>query len=484
MRKIGEVIKLAREAKKTDAGKAWTQDRLAEAVGVSKQWISGIETGKKDASLSLLVNLHETLVGTGDQESSGVLLSTWLLAWLEKQVQDESLTTEQKETTQKVIEKAVAHLIQPLMSHKPSPQRSLEHFPYPSEPLTIVCGDRRELNPKTRGDIFAHSVSITDLTFLLRLGLPKNVTIRSDKLFVLMGREYLEREFGKTNLLVIGSPAVNFAARVINNYSVFRFNFPQWLKAKEEQLRTLKEPEDWEKQLLSLKKLNDRQNLEVFWQLAQHPDEVEFAARESDPSPEDQRLRGDLVKRILRKANITADDIEQVRQLARVLKKVLDGETAKSLMNQFRIPGLMDFSDVTLHAMSTKGEMDFALISLAPNPFSATPNYVCVMVAGIHGPGTAHALRALAEDDFHEHPFGGIIEVELDQFDDWPTRFQHASWRWQTKKYDADKLLANLRSALEQSRDARPRVFKHLTDAEIKECVSFVEHIAEVSASD
>src|SRR6185295_18401362 len=138
-----------------------------------------------------------------------------------------------------------------------SANRTLGDFPYSSEPLTIVCGDRRDLTPKTRGDIFAHSLSITDLTFLLKLGLPDNVTIKSDKLFVLMSWEYLKREFGNTNLLVIGSPAVNFAIRVINNYTVFRFNLPPWLKKKEELIRTLEDSDDWDADLPSLKELKE-----------------------------------------------------------------------------------------------------------------------------------------------------------------------------------------------------------------------------------
>jgi hypothetical protein len=149
-------------------------------------------------------------------------------------------------------------------------------------------------------------------------------------------------------------------------------------------------------------------------------------------------------------------------------------------MNEFRAPGLIDLSDATLHARATRPDNDFALISLAPNPFSTAKNhdYVCIMVAGIHGPGTAHALRALAEDDFRDHPFGGIIEVEIDQFEDWPTRFQNASWRWQTKKYDSQKLLTNLKNALTQPNHLRARVFENLTEAEIVDCIHFVERIS------
>jgi hypothetical protein len=152
-------------------------------------------------------------------------------------------------------------------------------------------------------------------------------------------------------------------------------------------------------------------------------------------------------------------------------------------MNGFKKPGLLDPSDAAIHGESTSEDNDFALISLAPNPFATSPDYICIMVAGIHGPGTAHAVKALAEDDFRDHPFGGIIEVSLDPFTDWPTRFQQASWSWQTKPYDSEKLLANLKGALMESSETRDRVFEHLSDAEIEKCIRFIEHIAKEAAS-
>ena len=479
MKTLGELIKLAREAKE-ESGKPWSQDRLAEAVGISKQHISGIERDKKKPSLSLLVSIHEQLLGTDEPEAQ-VTLGVWLLAWLERYLLKEDLQPHSRAAIELALNKAIDHFIQPVDSPNRTSRRSLRDFPYPSEPLTIVCGDRRDLNPKTRGDIFADSVSITDLTFLLRLGLTDDVTIKSDKLFVLMGREYLEKEFGKTNLLVIGSPAVNFVARVINNHSVFRFNLPPWLKQKEEVIRTLKEPEDWDSNLPSLKELNELKNLDPFWQLAKNREDTELLVSDTELSEETAQMQKELVKRLLDKANPSTVDIDHVKQLARMSKRILGEKTAKAWMNDFRMPGLIDFADFTLHATSTRGDNDFALISLAPNPFASCSDYVCVFVAGIHGPGTAHALRALAEDDFEEHPFGGIIEVEIDQFNMlWPARFQQATWRWQTKPYSTGKLLANLERVLDL-KDNRPREFETLTDDEIKECLEFVRAITERS---
>jgi hypothetical protein len=101
------------------------------------------------------------------------------------------------------------------------------------------------------------------------------------------------------------------------------------------------------------------------------------------------------------------------------------------------------------------------------------------LLAPIHGPGTAHAVRALAEDDFMDHPFGGIIEVELNPFNDWPGRFQQATWRWQTKGYDTDKLLSNLNSTL-AAKEGRSREFENLTDDEIQDCIAFVRQVSTI----
>ena len=299
-----------------------------------------------------------------------------------------------------------------------------------------------------------------------------------------MEKDYLKKEFGKTNLLVIGSPAVNFLARVVNNHSVFRFNLPPWLKQKEKLIRTLEEPNDWDSTLPSLKELNERKNLDPFWQLAQSPYDTEvLASDEKHDNETDETRKRQLLKRLLDKANPLDAEIEHVQQLARMSKRILGEKTAKELMNDFRIPGLIDFSDGTVHGTSTSDDNDFALISLAPNPFASSSEYVCVLVAGIHGPGTAHALRALAEDGFHEHPFGGIIEVVMEQFNvPWPARFQQATWRWQTKAYTAEMLLDNLARILELGVQ-RPAQFERLSSDEIKECLVFVRDISMMTAN-
>jgi hypothetical protein len=94
---------------------------------------------------------------------------------------------------------------------------------------------------------------------------------------------------------------------------------------------------------------------------------------------------------------------------------------------------------------------DFGVISLAPNPFADPDDgYVSILVGGIHGPGTAHALRMLLQkpEKFVDHPFGGVIDVRLrNPYSDWPTRFYEAEPDWDTPAYTPDHLLQQFEHA-------------------------------------
>jgi hypothetical protein len=251
-------------------------------------------------------------------------------------------------------------------------------------------------------------MSITDLTFLPRLGLDKTTTrIVSDKLFVVMEKDYLEEAFGRTNLLVIGSPAVNMAARVINDDALFRFQLPHARKFQD--------------LMHSWVDITDELELSVMWRMAAEPARINVDHYADSGIPRSR--------------------LEKLRSM---VQELLGGVGAKAKMNEFRKPGLHDPADGTLQATATRSHNDFGVVSIGWNPFAQSTEFVSILVAGLHGPGTAHALRALAEDNFREHPLGGIIEVILSPRDDWPTRFERAHWRWQTLKYDSEKVLTNL----------------------------------------
>jgi hypothetical protein len=129
-----------------------------------------------------------------------------------------------------------------------------------------------------------------------------------------------------------------------------------------------------------------------------------------------------------------------------MIKTFLGDKDLKARMNDFRKPGIVDLADLAIHGSATKHHNDFGMISLAANPFSDDDKYLCILVAGIHGPGTAQGLRALSDPVrmFSEHPFGGVFEVTLNPFHAWPKRLEGASFRWQTEPYNAEGILANI----------------------------------------
>jgi transcriptional regulator with XRE-family HTH domain len=446
MQSLGEQIQAARNKKN------WTQDYLVGEIGTSKQWISTIEQGKRLPSLELLAKLHKALVAPQDPDPPLII---WLLQWLAESA-PENHDHEEKIAIQKAVEEAISKLSHTATFQPRAGSRSLVDFPRAFYPLTIVCGDRREPSPHTRGDIFAYSLAVTDLMFLPWLGLEQSVNIRSDKLFVLMDDEYLRHTFGQTNLLIIGSPAVNFAARTVNKHCVFQFDLAP-------------EMATWENYLNSRTLPKDRDYLEVFWEMAQSPNKPVNYKAILDRLPPQKRIPE-----------------QKLKELADLVEQLLGRGSPKDFMNKFRKPGIVDPADEVVHAQATRIDNDFAVISLARNPF-APPNstdFVCIMAAGIHGPGTAHAVRALSQQDlsFQDHPLGGIIEVALDPFKDWPTRFEQAAYAWQTRPYKPEKVRANLDQAIKQPIERRGAL-AHLGESTLRDSLEFVKDLTRASSS-
>src|SRR5207248_2874276 len=139
--------------------------------------------------IEVLVYLHQKLSDTIPENPTNSL-AYWLFKWAAAKAKDNdsfAITRIAAEESKWLAANQVG------AGFQKGTVRSLKYFPEAFLPLTVICGDRREPTPKTRGDLFAYSVSITDLTFIPQLGLPRDTRIRTDKLCVLLSQESLKR---------------------------------------------------------------------------------------------------------------------------------------------------------------------------------------------------------------------------------------------------------------------------------------------------
>ncbi len=136
----------------------------------------------------------------------------------------------------------------------------------------------------------------------------------------------------------------------------------------------------------------------------------------------------------------------------------------KQTMRMFKPPGFVDFNypHLTLGMDLSYGK-DFAVISVGSNPFAEPGlHYFSVLVAGVHHPGTAHAVRFLSEaSNFTKHPFGGVLEIEVPSKKcdpreiSWHNKIENCHATWHTAghealEHDLAKMRANLTRWAEQ----------------------------------
>lgn len=393
------------------------QTDLAKKFGLSKQWLGAIEVGNGLPSLEQLLKLHEELVPKGSQAPESDL-GTWLLKWLETKIRRDSKID--KEVALKALNDVLSQKLKPVKSISGVP--TLADFPHGFENLMIICGDRRESPARKRGDFFVESFSSSDLASLNMLFEKTGpLEIRSDKLFIsgnATTKEHLKQFYGKRNLIVIGSPAVNLVARAINSSAVFRFIFsdnmpPDFLRSWDE----------------GFPELNDRELRKIFSKMT-------------------SKWTGSLATLKIDEYRDKKSRIQpaQISELADKLEKLLGEATVKDVKAWFHNSGFHDPIANKKQGYFFREDNDFGVISLCPNPYADEDGkYFCILAAGSHGPGTDMAVRVLAknefEDDLSHHPLGGVIEVKLDLEARWSEIFPTASFKWETPPYSIDKEL-------------------------------------------
>jgi hypothetical protein len=273
-----------------------------------------------------------------------------------------------------------------------------------------------------------------------------NADIKSDKILAKMPTDYLQDSLGKRNLLIVGSPAVNLGARILNDEAVFPF-------------RIDRDPATKSQRVIADHRMQDQIFASAFHRYTQS--ESRELPLESDRREEDE---SDKMKK---------------NAAIKFAQDILSDSTAKAFMNKFRTFGILDPADQENHGTSIHQANDFAVVTLARNPYCSSGDHRAVICAGIHGPGTAAALRELltSPKTFADRPLGAVLEVELTLSLDWVSRFEKSRVLLQTKPYTQGQVLRNLRTALANP-SSRKSVYDHWSDGTLESTANFVERLA------
>jgi len=145
-----------------------------------------------------------------DPPIEGISAGTWRNVERGKNIRRSTLTL-----VAAVLEVSVDSLI----AGEPNPESWWQRYQF--DPTAIIVGDRR-IDSKYGTDVLALPPSIGDLFFLNELPFGNLPRIWSDQIVSAMSERALRRQL-HGDLLVVGSPTVNLAARVLNRANPFPF---------------------------------------------------------------------------------------------------------------------------------------------------------------------------------------------------------------------------------------------------------------------
>jgi hypothetical protein len=358
---------------------------IKETLDVSTALLSQWSTGKELIPEHHLATLVDSLVERPEMKQQE-LLRLLLMLWLERVERDATVAEPKRRwlassagLAKRTMERALTLIEEEPLSK--SSGRTLREFPHSFYPLAIICGDKREQSESriSRADFGAVSPSPAEFRWLCSLGLRQDVELYGDKVFVLETYEQLRERFGQKHLLVVGSPGSNHLARRcllgrpktgwLHAAPIFRFNLPQSVLQKIEEF------------VESLDGLRPRE----------------------------------------------------------LVGKQAEEQTERAMKNWLRYlfaGGILDPTHTGhwVHGLDLNLARDYGLVTIARNPFSESRDtpYLCVMVAGFHLFGTAHALKMFGnpEKTFSKHPYGGVVKVHIDTTLPFAKRFDDATPEW------------------------------------------------------
>ena len=394
-----------------------TQARLAKQLNLSSPTVSPWFQPNSTCDERYLARIVSDSLTSLSADAKTRLLAELLLLRLRRRVKREDL--EHQLDAWKLFERANEELTAQLPSNREPKRtnRTLADFPHAFEPLAVVTGDKREDSESriNAADFGAVSASPAETRWVSRLRFSPDVEFFTDKVVMLEPIEELRRRFGKRNLLVVGSPGSNHLARRIH------WPRPGW-RAGVPLFRFNIPPYvhvDVEEFLLTLAGLNRKQ----------------LVGKQGDPT--------------------TARKIKQ-------------------WLGFFFQGGIFcPTGGDELRALFIPQNRDFGVITLARNPFAESDDFVAILVAGFHLMGTAHAVRMLADpENFRDHPYGGVVRVDIDLGKGFAKRFDESSCEWDTRSgYSASQILTDLNRLVKNGSRLAPSIEQR----EFKGCVEFLE---------
>lgn len=302
---------------------------------------------------------------------------------------------------------------------------TLMDFPDEFSPAVVIVGDKREEEPQNVGDLFAFTASTVDDRWLMSLGLNSNTEKISDKVVMTALRDRDEEWLKKR----FGKKnIICIGSPASNLYArIYNDNFLfRFAIGREAHAK-------WKKAREDMDRLDTKAKLLQFQE--QH--------------------RADL----------------------------------RQEMRLFKSPGFVDFNYKHLRlGMDISSEKDFSVVSLGRNPFAEQgAPFFAIMAAGVHHPGTAHAVKCLADtSNFERHPFGGVLEVEVPSKNvdpheiSWYNKIEKSTAHWHTVggkelEYTPESLLEKLRKWEDRIRKGRVVTDIELSTSEIESHIRLIE---------
>jgi len=357
------------------------QGELAERVQLKASAVSNFEKGRRLPSVEQLMLLSRAL----DLDPEMLVLAR---SWQEVYGDGPGCWSDVGAQRRRAVLDSLANSIDNIRraaEPQKRTQRTLLDFPeaFVDEGIVIVTGDTRESPPKNAGDIGAYSASPVDDRWIHRLGLPSNTEKVSDKEFIVSSEERLRREYGNRNLLVVGSPASNHLARILNPGGLFRYNlhgdFKRELEGILDELQT-----EQRREVLAHKKRDNLPRLKTLMRRF-------YAYGIVDP------LRGD------------------VRGFALGLE--VDYGMISFAVNPYYTGG------------------DFRCVAVLVSGFHHPGTIWALRWLG---------GRRDRNKGFKQHPYGGVLQMQINTGLLWEDRMRYVKTEWETDPYDQEQLLSGL----------------------------------------